>query len=210
MRTFKGVDQRVFVKQDESGVAVNKTGTITRICTDGAAWIALENHTGPRVKALPEDCELPEDTHKERRTAARAAERPQEILPALFGRDHWSVLLYIESRCVDNSAKLAHESMRCSPKRHPMLAERHHTEPCSPTRLRGDKPISDHDDWDCAEDMLRAGWLLQVGTSINPVYLLTDLGWKIVGTLRRFRADTVPLVEYHNELTKVLPEVTWE
>jgi hypothetical protein len=209
MRTFKGVDQRVFVKQDEHEIAVNKTGVITRICTDGAAWVALENHTGPRVKAYPEDCELPEDTHKERRTAAREELKPLEIIPALFGRDHWTTLLYLEHCITDHQGEPEREKMRCSVKRHPMLAAPHHTEPCHPTRLRDNVLLDSHDDWDCAHDMVNAGWLEELGTSMHPRFQLTDLGWQVAGAVRRLRAEAWSPDKYHERLTVLVPSVKW-
>lgn len=212
MRTFKCAGQRVFVAEDVEGKAVGKMGEVTRICTDGSAWIKVDAPSGAtvKVKAAPEMCRMSAETHSDRRAAEREAERPQEITPALFGRDHWATLLYIESRCVDNDGVLAHESMRCSLRRHPLLSARHHREPCSSTRLRGDQPISDHDDWDCAEDMVRAHWLLEVGTSASPQYALTLTGWLVAGMLRRFRADKVPLPEYNERLKEAFPDISWE
>jgi hypothetical protein len=106
-----------------------------------------------------------------------------------FGRDHWSTLLYIETRVVDHRGVLDNRNMRCNPKgRHPHFA---HIpwEKDYPTRLAGGATRSKHDDWDCVEDLIAAGFLEWNGTGANPVFALTDEGWRVVSALRRHRAE---------------------
>lgn len=126
----------------------------------------------------------------------------------LFGRDHWSTLLYLETRCVDHGGKPAIAHMRCDPHRHPDLAHTKWTEDI-PTRAKG-YSLAKHDDWDCVEDLIAAGLLrrlprtpaakalsteeyasrMQERRAITVgVYTLTDEGWRVVGQLRRYRAE---------------------
>lgn len=123
-----------------------------------------------------------------------------EVVPIeRWGKDHWSLLLYIEVRCVDYEGKLDARHLRCNPLRHPecnangisdLDADKY------PTRLK-DGIQENHDDWDCMWDLFDAK-LLEVenvaGESagrelIPPVQVwLTDRGWQIAHKLRRFRA----------------------
>lgn len=104
-----------------------------------------------------------------------------------FGLDHWSTLLYVECRCVDHDGKPRLENMRCDRSRHPMFGDGRGA--CLPTRLAGGEELFEHDDWDCVDDLEKAGIVLNVGTGVNPRWKLTDLGWEIAGRLRRNRAE---------------------
>jgi hypothetical protein len=81
-----------------------------------------------------------------------------------FGKDHYSTLLYIETRAVDHKGMLNHDNMRCDADRHPFLAQatkRSLAFPPSATKypsfLRGGEHLADHDDYDCADDLVAAG-----------------------------------------------------
>lgn len=91
------------------------------------------------------------------------------IEPARFGKDHYSTLLYVESRAVDHRGLLDHDRMRCHGLRHPvMLMAKRRTIAFGtdqadgrryPTLLRDGIEQPDHDDYDCLDDLLAAGWL---------------------------------------------------
>lgn len=106
-----------------------------------------------------------------------------------FGKDHWSTLLYIEACCVDARGKLDPRKMRT----HQYGADKHYF-----TFLKGGKQHDDerHDDWACMDDMLAAGILEEPewgefhGPHTSYVEVkLTDYGWRLVGLLRRRRAE---------------------
>jgi hypothetical protein len=110
-----------------------------------------------------------------------------------FGKDHWSLLAYIECRCVDNKGVPDLRQMRCNGERHPdlegaspvprpMWQEDYHT------KLNNGQGVVGHDDHDCAEDLEKAGFIVIRGTGINPVYTMTEKGWETVGLIRRFKA----------------------
>lgn len=105
-----------------------------------------------------------------------------------FGRDHYSLLLYVESVCVDNAGIPAAISMRCNAKRHPGLGSCGAWKSEWSTRLRGDKRQPRHDDWDCFLDMAACGWVRNIGTGVNPRFWLTEVGWCMAHLVRRWKA----------------------
>lgn len=112
-----------------------------------------------------------------------------------FGKDHWSTFGYLESRCVDCGGVVAIEKMRCDADRHPGLAHMG-CDKKYPTILRGGRELSDHDDWDCVDDLEAAGLLVQVGTGVNPRVRLTGYGWNIAGCLREHKAGGRAFAEF--------------
>lgn len=77
-----------------------------------------------------------------------------------WGKDHWSTFAYIESRCVDHKGVLKNANMRTNVGRHPLFVARGFGTPGDgskyPTRGKHSE-LSDHDDWDCLNDMVEAG-----------------------------------------------------
>jgi len=107
------------------------------------------------------------------------------VIPlADFGRDHWSAFGYIETRIVDHGGVPQKNQLRCIHKRHPFFAHSGGDASRYPTRLKGGRTQADHDDWDCLDDLEEAGLLENVGTGVNRVYRLTDLGREVAGRLR--------------------------
>lgn len=107
-----------------------------------------------------------------------------------FGRDHWSTFAYLETRVVDARGIIDKDRMRTDPDRHPgligprvMLLVMSSREKY-PTRLRDGELLSDHDDWDCMDDLERVGLLVTEGTGIQPLVKLTDEGRRIAAALR--------------------------
>lgn len=90
-----------------------------------------------------------------------------------FGKDHWSLLIYIESRAVDDERHYDRRHMRSDGKRYP-------------TRLRDGRHVEGHDDLDCLAD-LAAAELIQEGP--GDIAWPTDRGWQVVGQLRRRRSE---------------------
>jgi|GEM_PF-2170876 len=194
MRTFSRIGERVKVLRTEDDVAVERHGEITRICSDGRAWIKLDKphmaaNSDGKVRAYPQDCEIAEEGARGRRRAAREAARPQTVVPAMFGRDHQTTLLYIETCCVDGGGRVNREHMRCDVERHPLRAHAAHPPgACPSTRLADGSLLSQHDDWDCVDDMIACGWLVDTGGATEPRFMLTDAGWLAAHRLRRERA----------------------
>ena len=109
---------------------------------------------------------------------------------ARFGRDHKSLLLYIETRCVDNDGKLEKAHLRCNPDRHPAFAHSGGWDDKNSTRWDAKvERVVGHDDWDCIDDLVAAGLLEWLGTGTHPKFKLTETGWIVAHGLRRERAE---------------------
>lgn len=119
-----------------------------------------------------------------------------------WGRDHWTTLAYVETRCVDEKGVLNGDHLRCSLSRHPDL--RGYQQVVSdldgdkyPTRLKKGELLENHDDWSCLEDMMILGMLVveitehQTGRGQirGSRVTLTDYGWEIAGRLRKFKGE---------------------
>lgn len=122
-----------------------------------------------------------------------------------FGKDHWSLLAYIETRCVDfnrgvDTCEINHDHLRCNIKQHPTLqgprqrlAKDLGWKPSYGTRLKefkSDKNLQrqlnqlhEHDDWDCLDDLENAG-LIEVISVVNGFIKITNAGKKINTLIR--------------------------
>lgn len=116
----------------------------------------------------------------------------------LWGKDHRSTLLYIETQCVDQGGVPGAAQMRTWRGR-PRRGRVDHRVPMDhakdyPTILADGTELFEHDDWDCVDDMVEAGLLIWEGTGINPIFKLTDAGWRFAGALRRAKAERTKVV----------------
>lgn len=118
-----------------------------------------------------------------------------------FGKDHWSLLAYVETRCVDsatNTGQLDPKRMRCNPKRHPMMAvstgfSPRNWQPSYGTRLHATRTgrvpqLKTHDDWDCLDDLEAAG-LVEVLSLVNGIVRMTPDGLTVAHALRTHKVD---------------------
>lgn len=129
------------------------------------------------------------------------------ITPQKFGKDHWSLLAYIEDRCVhgdDGIGKLSRIRLRCNPKTHPTQSCGNPWSPNYATRLKGffqfderndlvkacnaGLQVHEHDDWDCVDDLEAAGYI-EILSMINGYVSMTELGQSTVASLRKHKAD---------------------
>ena len=114
------------------------------------------------------------------------------VPPELWGKDHVSTMVYIESVCVDGSGQPRSEKMRTWGGRPQKGKVRGFPsvefEKEYPTRLSNGVELHDHDDWDCVNDMEAAGLIIWNGTGIQPIFELTPGGWMFAGMLRRHLA----------------------
>jgi hypothetical protein len=80
--------------------------------------------------------------------------------PAVWGKDHFSTLAYLEACAVDHSGTVSNARLRCDARLHPAVVDRPLVEAREyPTILRDDKLQAGHDDWSCIEDFVAAGLL---------------------------------------------------
>lgn len=125
-----------------------------------------------------------------------------------FAKDHFSLLLLIESlqfESKDGIAKINIATMRCNPTSHPL----HHVnrfpwKDSWGTKLKGFSDfsqkhdiycaeknnlfLSQHDDWDCLEDLEKAG-LLEIVSFMNGYAMLTQKGIHLALSLRQHKLN---------------------
>lgn len=107
------------------------------------------------------------------------------IVPTLWGKDHWSLLIYLECRAVDHQA-IQPEKLRCNEARHPQYQSQREIATWRAeysTRLNDGTQHSGHDDWDCLDDLEAAGMVgLVFSTALT--FSLTELGIRTAHRLR--------------------------
>lgn len=123
-----------------------------------------------------------------------------------FGRDHWSLLAYLETICVDaldQWGQIDRNKLRVNIKTHPLLVGHIQARAILAlekppygykygTRLKGhteENPnvIKEHDDWDCLENLDKAGFV-EFLTLTSGGVRMTDTGIVIAAQLRAHKA----------------------
>lgn len=131
--------------------------------------------------------------------------KPTPTPTSKWGKDHWSLLAYVECVCVDKGGVIAFDKMRVNPETHPLLSSgpsRWKPEYC--TRLAGffefeeradtekaiaaGYAISGHDDWDCLDDLEAAG-LVEVVSLTQGWVKMTDSGQVMANKLRNHKSN---------------------
>jgi len=87
-----------------------------------------------------------------------------EMVPVvLWGKDHWSTLLYLEDMAVNHKGLIDNRRMRCHARRHRPFANLAGGVLMDaagyPTRLYDGTVRANHDDWDCAYDAAALGYM---------------------------------------------------
>lgn len=122
-----------------------------------------------------------------------------------WGKDHWSLLAYVETCCVDDKGRLNGDYMRINYSRHPVhppkgrfVGDENWNEEHG-TRLKGywkkdgktkdqSKKLTQHDDMDCLED-LEADGCIEIISMVNGFVSLTKKGREICNRLREFKQE---------------------
>lgn len=123
-----------------------------------------------------------------------------------FGKDHWSMLAYVESCCVDSNGSLGtlqKSKVRCNSNTHPLL--NHNGFPWKEswgTKLKGYNKdhsqdldnaeangvfLKNHDDWDCLDDLENAGFV-EVINLTQGLVKITPKGIKVAAMIREHKA----------------------
>lgn len=117
------------------------------------------------------------------------------ISESLFGKDHWSTLLFLETQIVDKAFPIDLRRMRVNDsKRAFSNGASIHSESCKwqdswSTRLKGGAIENGHDDIDVLDDLEDSGYIKNNGTHINIYPLLTDKGWKVCEAIRKHKGN---------------------
>jgi len=118
-----------------------------------------------------------------------------------WGKDHWSTLLYLECRTVDNSGVIDNRHMRCNQLLHSMFMyfDDYTIQPDGsmyPTVLRNKVKVDMHDDWSCMRDMIELGLCRacykESETGLRPtkvVVELTLLGCTYAAAVRKHKSN---------------------
>ena len=122
-----------------------------------------------------------------------------QIEMSQFGKDHWSLFAYIETRTIDYKGSLDKSHLRI---KNEIVANsspypfNRYWKPEYGTRLKGyfdkkDKKLQlpNHDDLDCFDDLENAGLIKNMGTGFNPAAELTKKGILIASKLREHKAN---------------------
>jgi len=127
---------------------------------------------------------------------------------AKFGKDHWSLLGYLETCCVDGShedgcGEVVHDRMRTNTNRNPPVGRLRHGAGWKDeysTRLKsfpwGSKDekekarhrVAGHDDWDCLEDLEKAGFAKLI-SYVNGFIQITGAGMAMAAEIRAHKAQ---------------------
>lgn len=110
-----------------------------------------------------------------------------------WGKDHWSVFLYIEDICVNSVVngigKPDLRRIQCNHNRHPGLVNwNYHRVDGAKYGIRlhdgTEMPGPDYDEWDCIHDLECYGLIQTLGTGINPLFRMTELGNFLASDIR--------------------------
>lgn len=122
----------------------------------------------------------------------------QDHVPAeLFGKDHWSMFAYVESRLVDYGRFVIQCDPRTRTARHNWRILNYRNQSMAilmdakyGSRLKDGTYIPEHDDWDCLQDLVKAGLLYTRGDpDVSKSVKLTQAGTVVAASLRKFKTD---------------------
>lgn len=138
-----------------------------------------------------------------------------------WGKDHWSLLAYIEYRAVNHKGVLDKRHLRI---KNPMVANATDSPFPAPkwkpewgTKLRGyflpngeknqSKVLENHDDLDCIEDMEAAGLVENLGTGLHPASKLTTKGQKFAAALSKHKQEGSTFAQFGDAIEKTLVDL---
>jgi hypothetical protein len=104
-----------------------------------------------------------------------------------WGKDHWSTIGYLGTLATDHKGVATPDitRMRTNQETHPNIGN-----PMDggkyPTKLKKDGFVSGHDGWDCIEDAIREGLLIDMGEA-HRQYRFTDYGIKVFNALIKYK-----------------------
>lgn len=109
-----------------------------------------------------------------------------------WGKSHWHLLAFIHNRCVNSGNNrgigfVERGTIQCSASRHPEVYSElydYYTD-IKPSIYLKDKtiPLEEYDEWDCINDMECEKLVENVGNMINPVFIITILGKRVLGEM---------------------------
>lgn len=148
-----------------------------------------------------------------------------------WGKDHWSLLGYLDCRCTDNGGTICGAHLRHNPNKRPAVvgsdmsaisplvrSEGVAWKPEYGTKLaryfevsekyRPQHRLSDHDDIDCLEDLEEAGLIKNEGSGINPLIRFTEFGNRVANALREHKRSGRHFAQFANEWLRLKDMLT--
>ncbi len=130
-----------------------------------------------------------------------------------FGKDHWSLLAYVEYRIMNHQGRLDLIQLRVkNPAIQQNITGTNLWKPEYGSRLHGywnkdgsvnpKLKILDHDDFDCLDDLEDEGLIKSFGTGLNPAYKLTKKGAKIMSALTLHKQEGKNFAEFVPDKTQ--------
>jgi hypothetical protein len=134
-----------------------------------------------------------------------------------WGKDHFSLLGYLDCRCTDDKGTINGAHLRHNPAKRPAVVGSdtdHISAMCAGvgwkpeygTRLAGfwkesgatdpSQQLPDHDDIDCLEDLEAAGVIKNIGSGLNPLIRFTEFGHAVANRLREHKRDGGNFAEF--------------
>lgn len=163
-------------------------------------WADVLITSGEEIKAISGETVKEAGDMTRVRLSLCKFERPKPIrrrapIPVeKWGKDHWSTLAFLETVAVDYKGVLDEKQqrrMRTDHDRHPGIRSCYADGRVGqkyPTRLAGGEILHDHDDWDCFDDMIAAGFATNDGSGIMPIVHFTELGYQVASALRKHKS----------------------
>lgn len=120
-----------------------------------------------------------------------------------FGKAHFSLLIYVESRCVDHGGVLDIAHIRVNSTTHPLFNGHEYSTRATwneqfGTLLNTGERLVDHDDIDCLDDLDNAG-LIEIISLVNGFMSMTDKGNELVSKIRSFKTNGGQLGDFNIE-----------
>ncbi len=115
-----------------------------------------------------------------------------------FGKQHWSLLAFIETQVVDKCFPLDYRRMSCNNKKRGISngAPFSWDDDWSTENNKSEKLILGHDDIDCFEELEKEGFIKNEGTLLNMYPSITDKGWRACAELRKFKGNGGNYVDF--------------
>lgn len=177
----------------------SRKGTIIGIVKNNSdkEWITL--HLLNKVKGLTTKWEIGEELTCRKSFLSSIklldsdAKKEKTFFPIdKWGKDHWSMLAYVETRAVDNRGDLDLRHIRVNKDKRGFSNGNFPNDKWNPehaTRLQnGKKPDPAHDDIDVMDDLKREGFLEYKSSCRNFVVTLTDRGNEVCAEVRQHKS----------------------
>ncbi len=102
-----------------------------------------------------------------------------------WGKDHWSTFAYAETLATDHKGIIIPVPLRMRTNHETHFFMKNPIDgSVYPTILRNGDTVQGHDDWDCLDDAVENGLLINIGSGLNRAFKMTEKGRKFADSLR--------------------------